>query len=141
MKGLIFMIKAFLAIKYYEDMRNKGLIEEIYSALKFQNIETFVFAKNIQNYGPCTMPGAEVMKIAFDTIKSSDIFIIDASELSIGIGVEAGVAYSNGIPIYLIANKNSYVSDSIKGISKKIFLYNHPKEIQNFEINYKSCLS
>ena len=48
MKGLILMIKAFLAIKYYEDMRNKGLIEEIYSALKFQNIETFVFAKNIQ---------------------------------------------------------------------------------------------
>lgn len=135
------MIKAFLAIKYYEDMRNKELIEELYSALKFQNIETFIFAKNIQNYGPSTMPGKEVMKIAFDTIKSSDIFIIDASELSIGIGVEAGVAYSNGIPIYLIANKNSYVSESIKGISQETFLYDNPKEIQNFKINYKSYLS
>lgn len=135
------MIKAFLAIKYYEDMRNKELIETIYSALKAQNIETFIFAKNVQNYGPCKMSGNEVMNLAFDTIKSSDIFIIDASELSIGIGVEAGVAYSNGIPIYLIANKNSYVSESIKGISKKVFLYNNPEEIKNFKIGYKSHLS
>lgn len=135
------MIKAFLAIKYYEDMRNKELIETIYSALKAQNIETFVFAKNVQNYGPCKMSGNEVMKLAFDTIKSSDIFIIDASELSIGIGVEAGVAYSSGIPIYLIANKNSYVSESIKGISKKVFLYNNPEEIKNFKIGYESHLS
>ena len=73
------MIKAFLAIKYYEDMRNKELIETIYSALKAQNIETFIFAKNVQNYGPCKMSGNEVMNLAFDTIKSSDIFIIDAS--------------------------------------------------------------
>lgn len=135
------MIKAFLAIKYYEDMRNKELIETIYSALKAQNIETFIFAKNVQNYGPCKMSGNEVMKLAFDTIKSSDIFIIDASELSIGIGVEAGVAYSSGIPIYLIANKNSYVSESIKGISKKVFLYNNPEEIKNFKIGYESHLS
>ena len=134
------MIKAFLAIKYYEDMRNKELIETIYSALKAQNIETFIFAKNVQNYGPCKMSGNEVMNLAFDTIKSSDIFIIDASELSIGIGVEAGVAYSNGIPIYLIANKNSYVSESIKGISKKVFLYNNPEEIKNFKIGYESHL-
>lgn len=135
------MIRAFLAIKYYEDMRNKELIETIYSALKAQNIETFIFAKNVQNYGPCKMSGNEVMNLAFDTIKSSDIFIIDASELSIGIGVEAGVAYSNGIPIYLIANKNSYVSESIKGISKKVFLYNNPEEIKNFKIGYESHLS
>ena len=135
------MIKVFLAIKYYEDMRNKELIETIYSALKAQNIETFIFAKNVQNYGPCKMSGNEVMNLAFDTIKSSDIFIIDASELSIGIGVEAGVAYSNGIPIYLIANKNSYVSESIKGISKKVFLYNNPEEIKNFKIGYESHLS
>ncbi len=135
------MIKAFLAIKYYEDMRNKELIETIYSALKAQNIETFIFAKNVQNYGPCKMSGNEVMNLAFDTIKSSDIFIIDASELSIGIGVEAGVAYSSGIPIYLIANKNSYVSESIKGISKKVFLYNNPEEIKNFKIGYESHLS
>ncbi len=127
-------MKAFLAIKYYDDMRNKNLIETICNSLQKHNIEVFAFAKNIQNYGPCNLSGDQVMNIAFNEIKQSDIFIIDASELSIGIGIEAGVAYSNKIPIYLIANKNAYVSNSIKGIAKKSYFYDSPEEISNFEI-------
>ena len=127
-------MKAFLAVKYYDDMRNKDLIETICSRLTRQNIKVFAFARNIQNYKPCTMSGSEVMKIAFNEIKSSDIFIIDASELSIGIGIEAGVAYCNNIPIYLLANTNSYVSNSIRGIAKKSFFYNDISDIEKWTV-------
>lgn len=127
-------MKAFLAIKYYDDMRNKNLIETICKSFESQNIEVFAFARNIQNYGPCKMSGNEVMNLAFSQIKKSDIFIIDASELSIGIGIEAGVALSNGIPIYLIANKNSYVSNSVKGIAKKSYFYSSADELRNWKI-------
>lgn len=127
-------MKAFLAIKYYNDMRNKNLIETICKSFEKQNIEIFAFARNIQNYGPCNMTGDEVMNLAFSEIKKSDIFIIDASELSIGIGIEAGVALSNSIPIYLIADKNAYVSDSVKGIAKKSYFYSSPEELENWKI-------
>ncbi len=127
-------MKAFFAIKYYEDMRNRNLIEKICSVFENKNIDIFAFARNVQNYGPCNFSGKEVMNIAFKKIKSSDIFIIDASEMSIGIGVEAGVAYSNNIPIYLIARKGVYVSESIKGISEKQFFYSLPDELSNFNI-------
>ena len=127
-------MKAFLAIKYYEDMRNKNLIETICKSLENQNIQIFAFARNIQNYGPCNMPGDKVMNLAFAEIKKSDIFIIDASELSIGIGIEAGVAFSNNIPVYLIANKNRYVSNSVKGIAKKIYFYSSADELRNWKI-------
>lgn len=127
-------MKAFLAIKYYEDMRNKNLIETICKSFESQNIQIFAFARNVQNYGPCNMSGDEVMNLAFSEIKKSDIFIIDASELSIGIGIEAGVALSNHIPIYLIANKNSYVSISVKGIAKKSYFYSSPEELANLKI-------
>lgn len=122
-------MKAFLAIKYYEDMRNKDLIEKIYAAFKKQGIELFVFARNVQHYKKFDMAPQEIMERAFYEIKNSDIFIIDASELSIGIGVEAGVAYSNGIPIYLIARKDAEVSNSIKGISKDSYFYDSPDEL------------
>lgn len=128
-------MKAFLAIKYYEDMRNKNLIEIICHSFKKQDIDVFAFAKNVQNYGPCKFTGSEVMSMAFQKIKSSDIFIIDASELSIGIGVEAGVAYSNHIPIYLVAKKGVYVSESIRGIACKSFFYDNEKELADFKIN------
>ena len=127
-------MKAFFAIKYYEDMRNRNLIEKICSVFENKSIDIFAFARNVQNYGPCNFSGKEVMDIAFEKIKSSDIFIIDASEMSIGIGVEAGVAYSNNIPIYLIARKGVYVSESIKGISEKQFFYSLPDELSNFQI-------
>ena len=127
-------MKAFLAIKYYDDMRNKNLIEEICKSLEFQKFEVFAFARNVQKYGPCNLSGAEVMEKAFYEIKSSNVFVIDASELSVGIGVEAGVAYSNNIPIYLVAKNGVYVSESIKGIAKKSFFYNEPCEIKTFKI-------
>jgi len=124
-------MKAFLAIKYYDDMKNKDTIEKICKALEKRGIETFAFARDIQNYEKCTLTPNKIMNLAFENIKSSDIFIIDASELSIGIGIEAGYAYSNKIPIYLIAKKGSEVSNSIKGISKKFFTYEDPYEISN----------
>lgn len=127
-------MKAFLAIKYYDDMRNKELIEEICKSFENQNIEIFAFARNVQNYGSCNLSGQEVMNLAFEKIKSSDAFIIDASEMSIGIGIETGVAYSNNIPIYLIANKSAYVSNSVKGVAKKSYFYGEPAELKNWKI-------
>lgn len=127
-------MKAFLAIKYYDDMRNKNLIEEICKSFEYQKCEVFAFARDVQNYEPCNLSGNEVMQRAFLEIKNSDVFVIDASEMSIGIGVEAGVAYSNNIPIYLVAKNGVYVSESIKGIAKKSFFYNEPCEIKTFKI-------
>lgn len=127
-------MKAFLAIKYYEDMRNKELIEKIYEAFKKQGIEVFAFARDVQHYKSCDFSPSEIMNRAFNEINNSDIFIIDASELSIGIGVEAGVAYSQGIPIYLIAQKYAEVSNSIKGISKKSYFYSSPEELSQWKI-------
>lgn len=123
-------MKVFLSIKYYDDMKNKNLIEKICSALEECDVEPFVFAKNVQNYGKCEFSAEEIMKIAFNEINSSDVLLIDATELSIGIGIEAGYAFSKKIPIYLIASKDAYVSNSIKGIALKSLFYDNPEEIK-----------
>ena len=122
-------MKIFLSIKYYDDMRNKNLIEKICNILKGN--EVFVFAKNIQNYGECIMTPKEVMEKAFSEIDSSDILLAEASNLSIGVGIEVGYAYSKKIPIYLIASKKSFVSNSIKGISSKSLFYEKIDEISS----------
>lgn len=127
-------MKIFLSIKYYEDMRNRKLIENICSAVENENTKIFVFARDIQNYEKCNLSPQEVMKIAFQKIKSSDVLLIDASELSIGAGIEVGYAYAHNIPIYLIASKNSEVSNSIKGVSDKSIFYENIQEIKNLFI-------
>lgn len=122
-------MKVFLSIKYYDDMKNKNLIENICNLLENNGVKVFVFARDIQNYKKCKLSPQEIMKIAFDEIKSSDIILVDASELSIGVGIEVGFAYSKNIPIYLIANNKAYVSNSIKGVSQKSVFYNDISEI------------
>ena len=127
-------MKAFVSIKYYDDMRNKPLMEKICFELENKGLSIFLFARNVQNYESCKLSGKEVMNIAFDEIKKSDILIAESSEISIGVGIEVGFAYSNNIPIYTIARKNSYVSNSIKGISKKCFFYDVPGDLKNLEL-------
>ncbi len=127
-------MKAFLSIKYYDDMKNRQLMEKICFELENKGISVFLFARDVQNYGPCKLTGKEVMNIAFNEIKKSDILIVEASEISIGVGIEAGVAYANNIPIYTIAQRDAYVSNSIKGISKKSFFYDIPEDLKKFEI-------
>lgn len=127
-------MKAFLSIKYYDDMKNKSLMEKISKQLENKGMDVFLFARDIQNYGPCRLSGKEVMDIAFSEIKKSDILIAETTEISIGVGIEVGVAYSNNIPIYTIAQKEAYVSNSIKGISKKCFFYDVPDDLKNFEL-------
>ncbi len=127
-------MKGFFSIKYYDDMRNKPLMEKVCSELEKKGISIFLFARDIQNYGTCKYSGKEVMDLAFSEIKKSDILIVEASVASIGIGIEAGFACSNNIPVYTIANKSVYVSNSIKGISKKCFFYDSLEDLKNFEI-------
>ena len=124
-------MKVFLSIKYYDDMRNKNLIEKICLAIENCGDVPFDFAKNVQNYSKCEFSAEEIMKIAFNEINSSDVLLIDATELSIGIGIEAGYAFSKKIPIYLIAKKDAYVSNSIKGVASKALFYDEPEEIEN----------
>ena len=77
------------------------------------------------------MTPKEVMEKAFSEIDSSDILLAEASNLSIGVGIEVGYAYSKKIPVYLIASKKSFVSNSIKGISSKSLFYEKIDEISN----------
>ncbi len=122
-------MKAFLSIKYFDDMRNKEIIEKICFALEKSFLKTFVFARDVQNYKKCTLTASETMKRAFSEIESSDLLVVEASEISIGVGIEAGYAYSLGIPIYLVSKEGTKVSNSIKGIAKKHMVYKAYEEI------------
>jgi nucleoside 2-deoxyribosyltransferase len=57
------------------------------------------------------------------------------TEKGVGLGIEAGYAYAKGIPIITIVKSGSDISETLVGISKKIFLYNN---IEDLAIFYKN---
>lgn len=58
-----------------------------------------------------------------DIINSSDLFIAEISEPSIGLGIEIGRAESNNKKILCIYNEKKEISSSIKFINADIFSY------------------
>ena len=60
------------------------------------------------------------MTRTFAVIAASDLAIIELSEKGVGLGIEAGYAYAQKIPLATVARD---------GISKDVFFYQHFAEL------------
>jgi 2'-deoxynucleoside 5'-phosphate N-hydrolase len=64
-----------------------------------------------------------------------DIVLIELSEKSVGLGVEAGYAYAKSKPIITLAKRGSDISATLRGISQKICSYNNQEELVHLLVN------
>lgn len=123
-------MKAYIGIKYYEDYRNKIIIDRISSVIEKIGYRTNCVVRDMQNqkieYSP-----QELMELTFKVIDESDLVIIDLTEKGVGLGIEAGYAFAKGIRIITIAKQGSDISETLMGISEKIFFYDDIEEIEN----------
>ncbi|MBS3141198.1 nucleoside 2-deoxyribosyltransferase [Candidatus Woesearchaeota archaeon] len=122
-------MKAYLAIKFHEDCKNKKLIETIIEVLEKSGFEVKTIIKDYEKWGKVKFKPEELMKLTFKLIDSSDLLIIEFSEKGVGLGIEAGYAYSKNIPIVVIAKKGSDISNTLLGIAKEVILYENPEEL------------
>ena len=123
------MKNAYLAIKFYEDNKNKKLIEDISDSLLKAGIKTTVMARDYENWGKIQFMPEELMKLTFKLIDNSELLIVEFSEKGVGIGIEAGYAFAKNIPIIVIAKEGSNISNTLRELAKKIIFYNDPKEL------------
>ena len=123
-------MKAYIGIKYYEDFRNRNIIEKISLVLENRGYETSCIVRDTEQWGLVRLEPHELMKATFDEIDSCDIVIIDLSEKGVGLGIEAGYAFAKGIPIITIAEKASDISTTMQGISRQVITYRDIDEIE-----------
>lgn len=121
-------MKAYFAIKFHEDYRNSEKINKITSILDKKGIKTICITRDFEEWGEKQFEVNELMRISFEQIDKSDFILVDLTEKGVGLGIEAGYAYAKKIPILTIAQEKSDISNTLKGISKKIFWY---KEIED----------
>jgi len=123
------MKNAFLSIKFHEDCHNKKLIEDICKELEKVDIKVRTIIRDYEKWGQVKFEPDKLMEITFDEIDKSDMLLVEFSEKGVGLGIEAGYAYSKNKPIIILAKECSDISTTIKGISKKIILYKNINEI------------
>jgi nucleoside 2-deoxyribosyltransferase len=71
----------------------------------------------------------KLMDISFAEMDACDIVIVELSEKGVGLGIEAGYAYAQGIPIFTIARRGADVSTTLRGISNAVFQYETYEEL------------
>lgn len=125
-------MRAYLAIKFHEDFSNRDRIAAILSALARCGCETFCVARDLERWGEVRFNPAVLMQKSFDAIDASDVVVVDLTEKGVGVGIEAGYASARGIPVVTIASNGADISETLRGISQAVFLYNRVDELENF---------
>lgn len=122
-------MKAYLAIKFHEDYKNRELVEKVSGSIDSAGFKTTVMIRDYEEWGNKRYSPKELMELTFRLIGESDLLVIEFSEKGVGLGIEAGYAYSKGIPIIVVAKKGSDISDTLRGLAKEVIFYDNPEEL------------
>lgn len=121
--------KVYVAIKYHSNHSNSVRIRQIMEAIAEGECHAVCLALEEVECGSedwCH----DLMRRAFAAIDTCTVVIIDATEKGVGIGIEAGYAYAQDIPIITIAEKGSQISDTLCGISTVVGTYSNKIEMK-----------
>lgn len=122
-------MKIYLAIKYHSDNLNRHLIESLTQHLQAQGHRVICAVSDFESWGSKSFDPKELLLKAFDAIKESDLVLVEATEKGMGVGIEAGYAFAQRIPIVTIAKTGSDLSTNLKNLSHRVQLYNEVAEI------------
>ncbi len=125
------MKKAYLGIKYHSNHSNKSKIESISSLLEECGYSVTCITRDIEKWGTINFSPQELMNETFKIIGSSDVAIIELTEKGVGLGIEAGYAYSKNIPVITVSH-NQEISVTLSGISKCQYVYKNNDDLLNF---------
>jgi nucleoside 2-deoxyribosyltransferase len=125
-------MRAYIAIKYHADDGNSERIEEISHALEQQGFETVCITRDLEKWGEAQFDPGTLMQRTFGEIDASDAVVVDLTEKGVGVGIEAGYAFAKHIPVVTIAQTGSDISETLRGISQEVFLYDQYKQLTHF---------
>jgi nucleoside 2-deoxyribosyltransferase len=116
-------MKAFLSIKYWGDNRNREHVESVIGALENAGFEVFCFRRDAEVWGKHLFEPQEMMHLTFSEINKADFLVADVGDWPIGVGVEAGYAYSKGVPVICICPMEKALANTVTGLAKKLIKY------------------
>lgn len=127
--------KIYLAIKYYPDHQNRSLIEAITAANRQAGYKTICVARDLENWGLIHFTAADLMQKSFELIRQSRYLMVEYTNKGTGLGIEAGFAFANAIPILTVLSPKADFSETLAGITAATLRYQQPQEITAFLTN------
>ena len=112
-----------MAIKYHPHNNNRPLIEALSNAIETAGWQSRVVVRDLENWGDTVLSAQDLMQKSLKMLKASDACLVEISEKGVGVGLEAGYAHANGIPIIVLAKTGSDIPTTLGGIARKMLFY------------------
>lgn len=125
-------MKVYLGIKFHSDNSNRETIEQIAQALGACGFETLCIQREVEHWGTVHLTPQALMTKTFEVLRTCQLVVIDLTEKGVGVGIEAGYAYAQGIPVITIARAGSDISTTLRGISHTSYLYRSMEDLKAF---------
>ena len=122
--------KAYLGIKFHADNSNRGRIEMISDVLESCGFGTVCIQRDVEGWGEIALTPAELMSQTFEIIRGCQVVVIELSEKGVGLGIEAGYAFAQEIPIIVIAENGRDISTTLQGIAAQVFFYKSAQDLK-----------
>lgn len=127
-------MQLYLAIKYHADQHNRDAIEAITAVLAARGHTVFCVARDLEQWGSVTFAPDVLMQHSFQAIQAADVVVVDLTEKGVGLGIEAGYAHANGIPVVVIARQGAGISETLRGIAAHIFFYTDYEDLAHLSL-------
>ncbi|KIW97527.1 uncharacterized protein Z519_01111 [Cladophialophora bantiana CBS 173.52] len=121
---------AYIGIKFHPDDRNRHVIEQLSDLLTSCGFETICVRRDIEKWGVISLSPRELMRETFVIIRSCQLVVIELSEKGVGLGIESGYAFAHAIPVITIARDGSDISDTLRGISEAVYVYENMADLR-----------
>lgn len=105
---------AYLGIKYHADHSNRDLVERITDAFQKTDMRLFCVARDVEQWGAIALGPQELIRESLSAIRESDVVVIETSEKGVGIGLEAGYTYAHRLPVVVLHQEGTEVSNTLR---------------------------
>lgn len=110
--------------------------ENIKNAKVIQPTDIEVYRENVKKNNPdILLQNLNKAMVDYDLnlIKTSDLFIADVTNKSIGLGLELGVAWENNVTVELVARTGANISNMVFGAFpyNKVSYYSTLQDLEN----------
>lgn len=122
-------MRAFLSVKYHDDLGNRPHIEALAAAVEQAGCESVCIARDVEGWGRTAPAARELMRRTCAEIEKCQLLVADLAEKGVGVGIEAGYAHALGIPVITVAPASADVSTTLAGISFRVFRYTEPSDL------------
>jgi hypothetical protein len=117
------MNQIYLALKFHPDHSNRGLVEQISDAFESCGVGTVCVARDVERWGEKAFMPDELMAASFEAIDNSSAVVVEFSEKGVGLGIEAGYATAEGIPVFVVHRPGADISTTLRGVAQEVFGY------------------